>query len=209
MLCMNATLKRFIQERNSIKSIFRGAKNSRVSIRETKCSCRILTLKFHEEIFTKVTSPLGSRASPRWGSSPHARTTSPRTTYRSRRLFYKSHLSLILSRLLSKPDPLSLGSGLGPPLRGGFVLSQENIDFNRLFQKGRHGLWSCLPFWVPAAEGGLHPSVIQMLGGSEFRLRRGFACGKTLVRRKSAAGRMAGRAILPQRSRRSKIDIFW
>ena len=26
-----------------------------------------------------------------------------------------------------------------------------------------------------------------MLGGSEFRLRRGFACGKTLVRRKSAA----------------------
>ena len=64
---------------------------------------------------------LGSRASPRWGSSPHARTTSPRTTYRSRRLFYKSHLSLILSRLLSKPDPLSLGSGLGPPLRGGFV----------------------------------------------------------------------------------------
>ena len=103
---MNATLKRFIQERNSIKSIFRGAKNSRVSIRETKCSCRILTLKFHEEIFTKVTSPLGSRASPRWGSSPHARTTSPRTTYRSRRLFYKSHLSLILSRLLSKSQPL-------------------------------------------------------------------------------------------------------
>ena len=30
---------------------------------------------------------LGSRAVMRWGSSPHARTTSPRTTYRSRRLF--------------------------------------------------------------------------------------------------------------------------
>lgn len=29
-----------------------------------------------------------------------------RTTYRSRRLFCKSHLSLILSRLLSKPQPL-------------------------------------------------------------------------------------------------------
>ena len=27
-----------------------------------------------------------------------------------------------------------------------------------------------------------------MLGGSEFRLRRGFACGKTLVRRKSVVG---------------------
>ena len=147
---MNATVKRFIQERNSIKSIFRGAKNSRVSIRGTKRSCRILTLKFHEEIFTKVTPPLGSRASPRWGSSPHARTTSPRTTYRSRRLFYKSHLSLILSRLLSKPDPprsrwrhrrqtmelygcgvpltgTALGSDLGPPLRGGFVLWGDSI----------------------------------------------------------------------------------
>ena len=36
--------------------------------------------------------------------------------------------------LASKPDPLSLGFGLGPPLRGGFFLSQKNIDFNRLFQ---------------------------------------------------------------------------
>ncbi len=41
------------------------------------------------------------------GSNPSRCATSPRTTYRSRRLFYKSHLSLILSRLLSKPDPLS------------------------------------------------------------------------------------------------------
>ena len=31
-----------------------------------------------------------------------------------------------------------------------------------------------------------------MLGGNEFRLRRGFACGKTLVRRISAAGQKAG-----------------
>ena len=46
---------------------------------------------------------------------------------------------------------------------------------------------SCLLFWVPAARGGLHPSVISMLGGNEFRLRQGFACGATLVRRKSAA----------------------
>ena len=34
-----------------------------------------------------------------------------------------------------------------------------------------------------------------MLGGSEFRLRRGFACGKTLVRRKGAAGQKAGWAV--------------
>ena len=31
-----------------------------------------------------------------------------------------------------------------------------------------------------------------MLGGSEFRLRRGFACGKTLVRCKGAAGQKGG-----------------
>ena len=33
-------------------------------------------------------------------------------------------------------------------------------------------------FWIPGE--------FEMLGGSEFRLRQGFACGKTLVRRKSA-----------------------
>ena len=37
-------------------------------------------------------------------------TTSPRTTYRSRRLFCKSHFSLILSRLLSKSNPLRWAS---------------------------------------------------------------------------------------------------
>ena len=34
-------------------------------------------------------------------------------------------------------------------------------------------------FWIPG--------TFNMLGGSEFRLRQGFAWGKTLVRRKSAA----------------------
>ena len=72
-----------------------------------------------------------------------------------------------------------------------------------------------LSFWAPAAGGDLHPSVIQMLGGStrkgyatsvrrqsrqrlcgEFRLRRGFACGKTLVRRIGAAGQKAGWVVL-------------
>ena len=36
-----------------------------------------------------------------------------------------------------------------------------------------------------------------MLGGSEFRLRRGFACGKTLVRRKGAAGQKTGWTVSP------------
>ena len=57
----------------------------------------------------------------RAGSTPASRTTSPRTTYRSRRLFCKSHLSLILSRLLPKPDPLALGSG--------FVLGADPVAY--------------------------------------------------------------------------------
>ena len=43
-----------------------------------------------------------------------------------------------------------------------------------------------------AAQRAAPPFRISMLGGSEFRLRRGFACGKTLVRRISAAGQKAG-----------------
>ena len=34
---------------------------------------------------------------------------------------------------------------------------------------------------VPRRMAALHPSVIEMLGGIEFRLRQGFACGKTLI----------------------------
>ena len=67
---------------------------------------------------------------------------------------------------------------------------------------------SCLSFWVPRAIGPLHPPVIQMLGGSEFRLRQGFACGKTLVRRIGAAGQKTGWVVLLQRSCQSKISIL-
>ena len=35
-------------------------------------------------------------------------------------------------------EPASLGFGLGPPLRGGFFWSREDIDFNRSFQNERH-----------------------------------------------------------------------
>ena len=48
----------------------------------------------------------------------------------------KTHRALILLLLASKPDPLPLGSDLGPPLRGVFFLSQGNIDFNRPFHVG-------------------------------------------------------------------------
>ena len=41
---------------------------------------------------------LGSRVERRWGSSPHARTKSLRTTYRSQRLFlFKSHFSFFMN----------------------------------------------------------------------------------------------------------------
>jgi len=46
---------------------------------------------------------------------------------------------------------------------------------------------SCLSFWVPRRMAALHSSLIEMLGGSEFRLRQGFACGKTLVTRSLGA----------------------
>ena len=47
-----------------------------------------------------------------------------------------------------------------------------------------------------------------MLGAAEPPLRRGFACGKTLVRRTRAAGQKAGLVVLLQWSRPSKISIL-
>ena len=108
------------------------------------------------------------------------------------------------------------GLAVGGPPCGRHFRSEGNIDFNRPFHKKRTSAkqlsFSCgfrRPF------GRLHPSVIEMLGGStrkgyatsvrrqsrqrlcgEFRLRRGFACGKTLVRRIGAAGQKAGWVVL-------------
>ena len=78
------------------------------------------------------------------------------------------------------------------------VCGQPHVGSNPTVSAKKEDMtcWSCLPFWVSWAAGPLHPSVIQMLGGSEFRLRRGFACGKTLVRRISAAGQKADCVVL-------------
>ena len=65
-----------------------------------------------------------------------------------------------------------------------------------------------LLFWVPAAKGRLHPSEIKMHGANELPLRRGFACGKTLVRRKCAAGQKAGCSGCMQSFRNFKISIL-
>ena len=69
---------------------------------------------------------LGSRAAMRWGSSPHARTTSSRTSYRSRRRFFfqnNRHRSFTSSLLLSKLNPLTLGFNLG------FFFLQSPLNF--------------------------------------------------------------------------------
>ena len=58
---------------------------------------------------------LGSRAARRWGSSPHTRTTSSRTSYRSRRRFLfqsKRHLSFTPSLLLSAKGHARLACSL-------------------------------------------------------------------------------------------------
>ena len=55
----------------------------------------------------------------------------------------------------------------------------------------------CLSFWVSAAKGGLHPSVIEMLGvGKAAPAPRFSPAVKTLVRRKGAAGQKAGWVVL-------------
>ena len=74
--------------------------------------------------------------------------------------------------------------------------------------KRKDFLSEVLSFWVPPPRGRLHPSVFQMLGASELPLRRGFASGKTLVRRKGAAGQKAGLPVLQLLSRSLKISIL-
>ena len=57
--------------------------------------------------------------------------TSPRTAYRSRRLFYKSRRSRILLRLLSKPDPLPL------KLRFDFLLWTPQVLYHHSHHRTR------------------------------------------------------------------------
>ena len=82
----------------------------------------------------------------RAGSSPASRTNSSQAICRLRRVFSfhcKAHRALILPLLASKPDPLSLG--LGPPLCGGFFLSQGDID-SLPARRGRHA--ACAEFFA-------------------------------------------------------------
>ena len=69
-------------------------------------------------------------------------------------------------------------------LCSGTCLKKSGIYSVAMFHKNNHTCRVWLFLW--------YPGEFEMLGGSEFRLRRGFACGKTLARRKSAAGQKAG-----------------
>ena len=118
------------------------------------------------------------------GSSPTTGTMSPQTTYRLRRLFYcKSHLSSILSRLLSQPQ--LLGEGLWSNLlnthRYLFVSTSQNVENDVSFT----AFWAfsilCLPSSnamgrikgsrAPASKGGQYGESPGACGGQDARLR--------------------------------------
>ena len=100
------------------------------------------------------------------------------------------------------------------------------FESSRAYQKERHA-FSVSLFLGFAARWPAPPFGISMRGGStrkgyatsvrrqsrqrlcgEFRLRRGFACGKTLARRKSAAGQKAGCVAFIVTGSKLKISIL-
>ena len=69
--------------------------------------------------------------------------------------------------LLSKPNPLPLGFGLGPLCGRLFFISDRHIDFDRSLQKENHSPSEWFSFWY---FGGLWPPPIlgsSMLGRAE------------------------------------------
>ena len=84
-----------------------------------------------------MTSPLGSRAAMRVGSNPTTRTTSEQALYRLLRLILSVRARSRRCSSFPNRNRSRWAAGLGPPLRGGFAFSLENIDFNRLFQNKR------------------------------------------------------------------------
>lgn len=76
--------------------------------------------------------------------------------------------------LLSKPNPLPLGFGLGPLCGRLFFISDRHIDFDRSLQKENHSPSEWFSFWY---FGGLWPPPIlgiSMLGRAES------SCAKVL-----------------------------
>ena len=113
-----------------------------------------------------------------------------------RRLFMPAAKKTPSARSLAPPlqlRPVSLGSQLV------FVL-QLRVSFLSTLPKKKDTLKACLSFWASRAEGPLHPLVIQMLGGNEFRLRQGFR-----LRRK----RLYAAKAAPARRPVGQSSIYW
>ena len=146
----------------------------------------------------------------RAGSSPASRTTSESGLRPRRRSPFPWIVPLphrrqpqlhTYARVVELADSLDSGSSVHYGRAGSSPASRT--------KKERHLLKAdVFLFWVPPPKGRLHPPVFQMLGGSEFRLRRGFACGKTLARRKCAAGQKAGLTVLLPLPQPLKISIL-
>ena len=113
------------------------------------------------------------------GSTPLGSTTSPRTAYRSRRLFYKK--SPLTHSVAAPFSNRTRCAGL----RFGFACRSVSCGIHSvaMFQSKSTCESRCFSF-------GSH-RLISMLGAAKPPLRQGFAKGKTLVRRISADGQKA------------------
>ena len=67
---------------------------------------------------------------------------------------------------------------------------------------------SCLLFWVPAAGGGLHPSILECSGRQSRPSAKVFACGKNACTAHSRRGPEGPPGDSPTTVRQSKISIL-
>ena len=108
------------------------------------------------------------------GSSPFGRTTSEQSSLCSDVLLFLRNKMPTPLLLLSKPNPLPLGFGVGPLCGRLFFISDRHIDFDRSLQKENHSPSEWFSFWY---FGGLWPPPIlgiSMLGRAES------SCAKVL-----------------------------
>ena len=78
---------------------------------------------------------------------------------------------MIFAAVANQASCFALGFLGRDPQRPGVPPAHRASLRLRAYQNKRHDQRSCLLFWVPAAIGGLHPPVIQMLGAAKPPLR--------------------------------------
>ena len=114
------------------------------------------------------------------GSKLKESATSSRTAYRSRRLFYKSHRSLIPSLLLSKPDPLRWAPVWFAALRAALFLDLC-VFFVNTCQNKRTSLRMSFCFGFRRPESGFTLGI-SMLGVGKAAPAQFPACGRKFTR---------------------------